>query len=287
MAGDSEKSRLHYLDHKQALALAFLPIAVFAVLEFTPLKPYIDSLTKLDLWTSSGPTFRWLLTGLLLLITFLIFIKHWSYYYRPLTGPKGGAFKATIGIMSPLELTLDRLIIFTGGLLFVLAYFLPTYWPVGYTIYCLFGLLRCNTTFNRGRIAAFWKKQGERKLKHIGPLSTFPQYAWPNKFIGKIRLSWKSLDTLHEGADGKHRPAGAILTGWRWSFQFHLLYGLVTSLITIITVYMEGPNMVALITYLVFLLGPGILFFLLSNYSLALGERRWQALNGIVRHRVR
>lgn len=280
MAEDKEKSRLYFLDHRQALALVFFPIAITVGLEFTPLKPYIKSIRDLDLWNTAGPTFRLILTGLLLLITFLIFLKHWAYYYRPLTGPKGGVFKTTIGIMSPLELTLDRWIVFIGGLMFVLAWYLPTYWPVGYTIYCLFGLLRCNTTFNRGRIAAFWKKRGERRLpKRIRSTHTFPHYAWATKFAGKIRLSWKSLDVLHQGTDGKHRPAGAILSGWIWSFQWHLLYGLITSLITIVTVYMQGPNLIALITFCVFLLGPGILFFLLSYLSLSIGERRWQAIN--------
>jgi hypothetical protein len=95
---------------------------------------------------------------ILLVITGLIGIKQWHYYYGN-GSPKDGIFVQKIRQASTLEQYSDVALSFAGGLLIGLVA-LPSYWFVGFALYCTLVILRCYITLMRPKYAEKARKNG-------------------------------------------------------------------------------------------------------------------------------
>ena len=208
---------------KPRLAAASLPksisIAAFSIplaIALGSYSPYItaffnDHVAIHDLWNLSTSAWRIPLVVILLVLTLLMFLKQWSYYYV-LGDKKQGFFVDTCGCFNDIEWTLDVLLSFWGGLLFLSALRMPGYWLALCALYSVLVYARCLASLRRGVFAASWQEKGEE----LGPrswtlLSTSPrlQIAAVARAAGlfsdsgiddwsaRLRVMKESLDWLH------------------------------------------------------------------------------------------
>jgi hypothetical protein len=187
-----------------------------------------------DLTRTASSPWRPLLVILLLLVTLSMFMKQWSYYYRLGSG-KRGFFVDTCGSLNDAEWTLDVVLSFWGGLLFVAASTMPSFWLPLAAAYSLLVALRCGVTLRRRAFSRKWQKLGAGAGPRAWTFwSTYPNSALPEaaeraRFVSAdsagranadIRILGESLDWIHPKAihfdPTRERPMAAkeILAGW-------------------------------------------------------------------------
>ena len=247
-----------------------LSLLVFAIPVGIALGSYVPGVVSFfnaniaiwDPWTTEHSRWKWALSIILFVLTGLMAIKQWSYYYRLGSG-KAGFFVETCGCFNDREEALDIALSFWGGLLFLSALRMPSYWLLLSALYSGLVVLRCWVTLRRKMYATIWSERGEESGPRYWTLtSTFPrpQTSAVAQEAGllpaDIKIDWattinlmkQSLDWTHEtavvGTGHAQRPLAAkeILAGWLWSHSIFLGTGIFFSVFACLVEVRDGPN---------------------------------------------
>lgn len=285
-----KKNRLLRLALPKKLArFAFsIPLAIAAGSSyFKPLNSFFeDHVAILDKWTSIHSPWKWALVVVLFILTVLIAIKQWSYYYGQGNG-KAGFFANTCGCFNDREETLDIVLSFWGGLLFVSAVTMPSYWLFLIALYSSLVVLRCWVTLKRKTYAAIWNRKGETSGPRFRTLtSSFPRpqtlevsqkaglfeaAAKTTDWAMRLQLMTQSLNWTHpsakveDGGYSREPAAKEILAGWLWSHSIFFGTGVTLFVIVVFVEIFEGPSAITSLTTIGFCLVQVMLFRGLSK----------------------
>jgi hypothetical protein len=301
---ESRQPRLAAVSLPKSISIASFSIPLAIALG--SYSPYVtgffnDHIAPHDLWNRSNSAWRIPLVAILLVLTLLMFLKQWSYYYV-LGDKKQGFFVDTCGCLNDFEWTLDVALSFWGGLLFLSALRMPGYWLTLCALYSALVYARCHASLRRGAFAASWEEKGEE----LGPrswtlLSTFPrlQIATVARTAGlfsgsdaddwsaRLRVMRESLDWPHPTTIFKDRgtsrqlAAKEILAGWVWSHRLFWIFGAGFALVAWIAVYAAGPGPTAFLTAALLCLLQTFLFKALSEVSELWGIRHANQLTKV------